>query len=91
MVSPLIRFYDNDKLNIKHFKEQLKYVEPIFVDNSPNKEILNGFPASLYTTKFLEKYPDNKFALYLKSLNNYCITSLCDWPTLNKKHLLAKA
>ena len=70
MLSPLIRFYDNDKLNIKHFKEQLKYVEPIFVDNSPNKEILNGFPASSYTTKFLEKNPDNKFALYLKSLNN---------------------
>ena len=70
ILSPLIRFYDNDMLNIKQFKEQLKYVESIFVDNSPNKEILNGFPASSYTKNFLKLNTDNKFALYLKSFNN---------------------
>lgn len=67
---PLIRFYDNDMLNITQFKEQLKFIESIFVDNSPNKEILDGSIASLYTTKFLDKNPNNKYALYLNSLNN---------------------
>jgi hypothetical protein len=66
----LIRFYDNDMLNITHFKEQLEFIESIFVDNSPNKEILDGSIASSYTTKFLDKNPNNKYALYLNLLNN---------------------
>ena len=68
--SSSIRFYDNDMKNIKHFREKLPQVESIMVDNDKNKEILDGEANSLYTIKFLEKYPTNKFALYLKSINN---------------------
>jgi len=62
-----IRFYDNQDDIIKQFQKSKKYIHSIKVSNSPNIEVLYGDKkASLYTNKFLELYPNNKYALYLK-------------------------
>jgi len=65
---PVIRYYDNQEDIISQFQFALKYVESILVDNNNNKYILNGMPHTEYINNFLEKYPDNMYAKYLKEL-----------------------
>ena len=65
-----IRFYDNQEDIIEQFKKSKKYIESIQVSNSPNMDIMRGDSnASSYIDKFLNLYPDNRFALYLKSFH----------------------
>jgi hypothetical protein len=46
------------------------YIDAIKVSNQPNIEIMNkNKNASLYISKFLERYPDNNYAKYLKDMN----------------------
>ena len=57
--------------HIKEFNNHLKNVKSIIVDNKSNKDILKGSSDNLYVSKFLEQYPDNKFAKYLKNKKYY--------------------
>jgi len=66
-----IRFYDNFPEIIQQFERSKKFVDSILVSNEPNIDILKGVPnPNLYSKWFLNKYPDNKFAQYLVSVNN---------------------
>jgi len=70
-LSYAIRFYDNMAEMISQFKKHKKYVDSILVSNNSNKEVMNGNSnASSYTTEFLKKNPENKFAQYLLSIKN---------------------
>ena len=63
-----IRFYDNQDDIIEQFKKSKKYIESIKVSDKPNQDVMKGnSDSSLYNTFFLQMYPDNKFAQYLKS------------------------
>jgi len=63
-----IRFYDNQEDIIKEFRKSKKYVESIQVSNEPNFDIMKNSPyAEWYTRKFLQKYPNNKYALHLEA------------------------
>lgn len=66
-----IRFYDNQTDIIKQFNDTLKYVDSFLVPNTPNREILKGSKNSKnYTTEFLKRHPNNKYAQHLYSLKN---------------------
>jgi len=70
----VFRFYDNQQDMINQFQAGLKRVESILVDNNDNKFILNGKSPHEYNNNFLEKYPDNTYAKYLKEIG--CTNSL---------------
>ena len=70
----VFRFYDNQQDMITQFQFGLKHVESILVDNNDNKFILNGMSNNEYNNNFLEKYPDNNYAKYLKEIG--CTNSL---------------
>ena len=66
-----IRFYDNQRDIIKQFNNTLKNIDAFLVPNTPNREILRGSKNSYnYTSEFLKRHPENKFAQYLYFLNN---------------------